>query len=251
MYGVTTYGKVAYGGLQGVSGLSPVGQDIAQVTAALTLSPGTQAIASVRNVSIAQVAASLALAVGGQAIATTNISSVSQEAVTLTLTTGTQSVSAGTVISISISQVAAAMALASGTQGVASVRIVSISQQAVTLSLAVGTQAVAFVRIVSISQIGATLIIISPASSIGTSISQWTDYFTVEVQGYRKVTLNPELLNLVLINPTITLSRTRPVVRVKGLQPRVEIAKALLSPSLVINEKPASLLITETLVSRT
>lgn len=123
---------------------------ITQVSATLTLSVGTQAVATTRLVSISQTAKVLTLAAGTQSIAAVRIVAISQVSKTLTLGVGTQSV--GSLVNISISQVAATITLGVGTQVISAVRNVAITQVAKALDLVAGTQVIGTVRIVSISQ---------------------------------------------------------------------------------------------------
>lgn len=158
-----------------VAFIPPPSASISQVHATLTLTGGTQTVATVDDVSIAQTAAILTMT-GGTQTATTN-SSIAQVSATLTLTGGTQAIASIQDVSIaqvgatltvtggtqtvqarsSISQVAATLTMTGGTQAVASANLVAITQTHAILTLTGGTQAVASIQDVSITQTSATL----------------------------------------------------------------------------------------------
>jgi hypothetical protein len=102
------------GGTQSIATVNIV--SISQTTATLIATGGTQVIATVNKVSLAQVAATLILAGGVQAVATSNFVDVSQLAASIVASGGIQAVVASSVINISITQVRASLLATGGSQ---------------------------------------------------------------------------------------------------------------------------------------
>lgn len=152
------------GGTQAVASTQVA--SVAQVAANLTLTGGTQTVASVQTASISQVAANLTLTGGTQSVASSQIAAVSQTSANLVLTGGTQAVTTGSVVNGSVTQVAATLTLTGGTQTVASIQNASITQVSANLTLSGGTQSVASVQNASITQTSANLTLTSGTQSV-------------------------------------------------------------------------------------
>lgn len=150
---------------------------VTQVGATVTATGGTQAIATIQNISISQSAATVTATGGTQGVVGQQFQTVTQVAANITATGGTQAVAS--IQDVSITQVHATLTATGGTQSVSTTAFGTVSQVAATitatggtqlaetnglitqvaanLTVTGGTQVVASIQDVSISQVGATL----------------------------------------------------------------------------------------------
>lgn len=147
-----------------VQGKDPTGTNIYggwSSTFSFTTTSGGGAV----NASVTQTAGTLTLTGGTQAVATSNISAVTQSSASLVITPGTQAVASQ--VTTSVTQVAASLVITPGTQAVASVQIASITQTSATLTITPGTQAVASSQVASVTQTSANLVITPGTQAVG------------------------------------------------------------------------------------
>lgn len=126
---------------------------VTQVVATLTVTGGTQAIATVNNVSIAQATATLTITGGVQSATTTSL--IAQTGAVITASGGVQTIA--TIQNVAISQTSATLTVSGEVQTVDTIDNVSIIQLAVNVTAMGGTQSVGSQIDISISQVAANL----------------------------------------------------------------------------------------------
>lgn len=173
------------GGTQSVASVRKTA--ITQVAANLSVTGGTQAVASIRNALATQVKADLTITPGTQAVSSSSYATITQVSAPTVITPGTQSITptAYTYLNGTVAQAAASLLVTGGSHGVVGMQSAVISQVAGSLSVAGGVQAVGSQVSSTVNQLAAALTITSGTQAVGVISGQIT--MQINISGWKSV----------------------------------------------------------------